>query len=300
MHIGINAAAILTRRVDDGAYNVDIDIAVAHSAVSSHTEAVRTCRVDAAAFYIDRNVRGVFALMIDIDAEAVRALRGDVGVMHGHLDVAGGSTAAPGIDALASCSWIGLRLRRDGGVPHVNVDSPCASMVFGGDAAGEISCRLNSRIRNNDVDVAGCLRWEIWDGYRAIPVAKIASNAIGQSTLRSDMQVLATDFDVPAAFVTAVNAVSIAAYRVDVVAYQRFFVGLEVDFDVPAAFMMTMNAGGVIVRRVDVDAFQCEVNVVAGSVLLHTCDSLLGFGHFAAHGGLLGFCISGAESEHGG
>ena len=29
---------------------------------------LRTCRVDAAAFHVDRNVRGVFALMIDIDA----------------------------------------------------------------------------------------------------------------------------------------------------------------------------------------------------------------------------------------
>ena len=111
------------------------------------------------------------------------------------------------------------------------------------------------------------------------------------------MQVLATDFDVPAAFVTAVNAVSIVAHRVDVVAYQRFFAGLEVDFDVPAAFMMAMHTVGVIVRRVDVDAFQGEFDGVAESGIPRAFNSFPGFGHLAAHGGLLRRCCRHDENQ---
>ena len=63
--------------------------------------------------------------------------------------------------------------------------------------------------------------------------------------------------------------------------------------------MMAMHARGVVVRRVDVDALRLEVNLFAGSVGLRALDSFPGSGHIAAHGGLLGLCTSGGESEHG-
>ena len=233
IQIAIDAVGTPARRFDDGAVNVDIDVAVAITAESPDGVAVTICRVDAAEFYVDDNVPGVFALMIDIDADAAVALRGDVGVMHGHLYVAGGSTAAPGRDAMG-CS-VGVPQRRDGGVAHVNVDSPCASMVFGEDAVGGIACRLNRCQRNVDPDVAGRLRRGIWVGRHRGPVAKIGKDATGVFTRRRDMQVLATDFDVPAAYMTAIHAVGVIFRRVDVVAYET------ASFSGPVSMSMKMR-----------------------------------------------------------
>ena len=199
------------------------------------------------------------------------------------------------------CS-VGVPQRRDGGVAHVNVDSPCAAIVLGEDAVGGIACRLNRCQRNVDPDVAGRLRRGIWVGRHRGPVAKIGSDALGYFTRRRDMQVLATDFDVPAAYMTAIHALGIVTRRVDVVAYETASfseAGLDVDEDAPGAFMMAIHAVGVIFRRVDVDVLQDEGNIVAGSVGLCAFDSLAGSGRRAAHGGLLGRRIAGAESEHG-
>ncbi len=127
--------------------------------------------------------------------------------------------------------------------------------------------------------------------------------ALRPSTRLGDIGVLSTDFDVPAAHMTAVNAGGVIARRVDVVAYESFcaFVeaGLEVDEDFPAAFMMAINSVGGIVHRVDVDTLQNEPDFVAGSGILRAFDSLSGCRRFAAHGGLLGRRIAPAKSKYG-
>ena len=54
------------------------------------------------------------------------------------------------------------------------------------------------------------------------------------------MGILNADFDVPTAYLTAINTVGVLAHRIDVVAYEISVLieaGLDVDEDLPGAFM---------------------------------------------------------------
>ena len=64
----------------------------------------------------------------------------------------------------------------------------------------------------------------------------IGKDAMAGDTRCRDMQVLATDFDVPATYMTAVHAVGFFTHRVDVVAYETASfsaAGPEVEEDAP-------------------------------------------------------------------